>query len=139
MTLICLDSSVLIALEKGKITPEHLRKKFPDAHFVTTAITVFEQAYGAYILIKRGYKKKGEKILEGLREFKTYPLTAETALLAAKISAELHTKGVTIEPKDLFIATICIQNRLELLTLNVKHFQPLIEYNLTIHNAQKLD
>ncbi|MHA1721896.1 MAG: hypothetical protein ACTSXW_02360 [Candidatus Baldrarchaeia archaeon] len=64
MTLICLGSSVLIALEKGKITPEHLRKKFLDAHFVTTAITIFEQAYGAYILIKRGYKKKGEKSLK---------------------------------------------------------------------------
>ncbi len=136
MSKICLDSSVLIALEKAQISAEDLRKEFPHAHFVISVISAFEQAYGAYILIQKGFKEKGEEILDGLRGFRIYPLTSEAALLAAKISAELSLKGKKIDPKDLFIAAICIQNELELLTLNVRHFEPLSHYGLRMHNAR---
>ena len=136
MSKICLDSSVLIALEKARISAEDLRREFPHAHFVISVISAFEQAYGAYILIQKGFKQKGEEILDGLKGFKIYPLTSEAAFLAAKISAELSLMGKKIEPRDLFIAAICIQNELELLTLNVRHFELLSLYGLKVHSAR---
>jgi len=136
LSKICLDSSVLIALEKARISAEDLRREFPHAHFVISVISAFEQAYGAYILIQKGFKQKGEEILDGLKGFKIYPLTSEAAFLAAKISAELSLMGKKIEPRDLFIAAICIQNELELLTLNVRHFELLSPYGLKVHSAR---
>jgi len=136
LSKICLDSSVLIALEKARISAEDLRREFPHAHFVISVISAFEQAYGAYILIQKGFKQKGEEILDGLKGFKIYPLTSEAAFLAAKISAELSLMGKKIEPRDLFIAAICIQNELELLTLNVRHFELLSLYGLKVHSAR---
>lgn len=138
MSRICLDSSVLISLEKSQISAEDLRGQFPDAHFVITVISAYEQAYGAYILIKKGFQEKGRKILDGLKGFKIYPLTSKSAFLAAEISTEQSLKGKKIQPRDLFIAAICIQNKLELLTLNPKHFQPLTSYGLKLHDATPL-
>lgn len=138
MSKICLDSSVLIALEKAQISAEDLRNEFPHAHFVISVISAFEQAYGAYVLIKRGLKERGKRILEAMKGFMVYPLTSEAALLAASISAELSLSGKRIEPRDLFIAAICVQNQLELLTLNVKHFEQLIPHGLRLHDAKPL-
>jgi len=133
LSLICLDSSALIALEKGQLEPGRLRERFPGSRFVSSVVSVYEQAYGAYFLVLKGSRKKGEAILEGLKHFKTYALASEIALLAAKISAELAVKGTLVEPADIFVGATCIQNSLELLTSNTRHFEPLIAYGLLLH------
>jgi predicted nucleic acid-binding protein len=129
---------VLIALERREVTRRELEEGFPNSRFVASAISVYEQAYGAYFLAHKGLARKAETIIEGLKEFETYPLTGESALLAAKISADLISQGITIDPRDLFIGAICICNGLELLTSNIAHFDRLTTYGLRVHDVRRV-
>lgn len=138
MSPICLDSSALIALEKGEVTQDKLEGGFPDSQFVVSAISMYEQAYGAYLLVRKGFRKRAEAIIEGLEDFETYQLTGEFALVAAEIAADLASQGMTIDPRDIFVGAICVHNGLELLSLNVAHFDRLTAYGLAVHDLRRV-
>jgi predicted nucleic acid-binding protein len=63
----------------------------------------------------------------------THALTSEIALLAVKIWAELAVKGTLVEPADVFVGATYIQNGLQLLTSNMRHFEQLVAYGLLLH------
>src|SRR3989344_5041504 len=105
---ICLDSDIVIELlnnNSGVI--ESIRRL--DAEFYTTAINSFELWYG---------RKNSELIEELLEWAQVLHLGDYDSRLAGDILRKLKNEGKLIDIKDLFIASICIRNKIELLTNN---------------------
>ena len=85
-------------------------------------ITYFE------ILAGLQYKKATKQI----RAFEKFvlkctilKLTKESLKISAKVYGELRRSGIQIGTPDLLIAGLAIQNKLELITNNEKHYQSI--------------
>ena len=119
---ICLDSDVIIALlNKDEKTRETIN--LIDANFYTTAINSFEVWFG---------RKQTENIFELFSWLNPLPLTDKIARSAADIQRSLKPKGNLGAVRDLFIAAICIENDVELLTYNLKDFERFEKHGLIL-------
>ncbi|MBI5393018.1 type II toxin-antitoxin system VapC family toxin [Candidatus Woesearchaeota archaeon] len=123
---ICLDSDVLISIMNNDLRVKTIFQSL-DSHFYTTSINSFEIWYG---------RKDSENISELLQSLIKLELDDHSARIAADILRELRRKGELIDVKDLFIASICIKNNLELFTFNKKHFERLQKYGLQLPNFE---
>ncbi len=119
---ICLDSDSIIELLNGNKTVIGLIDSL-EADFYTTVINVFEIWTG---------RKDEENISELLEWTNIVEFNKEAAMLAGDIRKELRKKGLDIDIRDLFIASICIINKLDLLTYNKKHFERLESFGLKL-------
>ena len=119
---VCLDSDVLIALLNKDEQTKKLMESL-DAEFVITSVTSFEVWFG---------RKNAEPVSELLEWMDVLNLTDDSGRLAADILRELKKKGTMIEIRDLFIGAICIENKVELLTYNNKHFERLKPFGLKL-------
>lgn len=119
---ICLDSDILIGVSK------HEEKSIAafaslDAVFYTTSINVFEIWQG---------KREGEKLSQFLDAFKVFDFDKQSAMIAGDIKKSLEKSGLALDLRDIFIASICIANDTELLTLNKKHFERIEPFGLRL-------
>jgi len=119
---ICLDSDVLIALLNDDQPTKEIVESL-DADFYTTAINSFELWQG---------RKKVEPVFGLLSSLHQLALHDIAARLAADILRELKAKGKILDLRDLFIASLCINEGIELLTYNTKHFERLKEFGLIL-------
>lgn len=119
---ICLDSDVLIAfLNKDEKTKQIMESL--DGDFYITTVNTFEVWYG---------RKKTEPVFEALEWLHSLDMDDKAARLAGDILRKLKEEGKIIDMRDLFIGAICINNNIELLTYNKKHFERLKEFGLIL-------
>ena len=83
----------------------------------TSAITCFELLSGAKV------GKRGDNVRRLIDTIPVVPLNRESAAQAALVRQRLAAEGQTIGMADSLIAGIAIENGLELLTRNRKHFE----------------
>lgn len=121
---ICLDSDIIINfLRKSPKAKETLNKL--GGEFYTTQINLFEIWSGRLI-------DEEKTIKEMLNSLIKFDFDEDAAIKAGEIMVNLKKSGNIIDFRDLFIASICIVNNLELLTNNKKHFERLKKYGLKI-------
>ena len=121
---ICLDSDIIIEILKDN--KEIIEKIYSlEAIFHTTSINIFEIWNGRF-------KKEENQITGILKGFKKDNFEENHALLAGDSQIKLKESGDLIDFRDLFIASICIVNNLELLTNNKKHFERLKKFGLKL-------
>ena len=122
---ICLDTDICVAIINGEDRAENFRDAAIDSELFLTSVTVFE-------LYLR--KTRLDKVSEFLNNFNLYvlPLDQNCALISSEIHKDLEKKGSIIEFRDIFIASIAINNNCTLATFNKKHFSK-------IKNLQLLD
>jgi len=115
----CIDSDFGIAVLKGDpAAMELLLELESQGDIYITTISVFEITYTT-----RGMSKKKEKTLLNLLDtLKVLHLDKRSALLASKIGTKLVKDGQMLHPMDLMIGAIALQNRMPLVTNNIKHF-----------------
>jgi len=118
---ICVDTDVIVdylrGREPGRSAFTKWRKK---TELYVTSITAFELLLGASLS-----SKKERRIIEVeslLERHSVLNFTHETARKAAEIGAELKVKGIPIEIRDLFNASICLTRNLPILTKNKAHY-----------------
>ncbi len=120
---ICLDSDVLIDIALGKEEMINFIRQ-TEAEWFTTTINIFE------IWSERKEKQKNiENLITGLKKT---DLDEKSALKAGEIRKALKEKGEIIEIRDTFIGATCIENKLELLTNNKKHFERMKQFGLKL-------
>ena len=119
---VCLDSDVIIELLEGNEPTISMIKEI-DASFVTTSVNVFEIWYG---------KEKQEGVEEFINQIENINITKEIGIKTAEILKELKKKGLLVEFRDVFIASACIINNIELLTNNRKHFERIKSFGLKL-------
>lgn len=121
---ICLDSDIIIEILKDN--KEVIEKiSALEAVFHTTSVNIFE--------IWSGRLKKEENQISGILEgFKKDNFEEKHAFLAGDIHIKLKETGSLVDFRDLFIGAICIENKLELLTNNKKHFERIKQFGLKL-------
>jgi tRNA(fMet)-specific endonuclease VapC len=121
---ICLDSDILIEISKNNTEViEKLRKL--DANIYTTPINIFEIWAGRF-------KKEENSVKKLINNLKKINFDEQSSLKAADIQLELKKTGQNIDFRDIFIASICIQNDIPLFTKNKKHFERLTKFGLKL-------
>lgn len=114
----CLDNDIIMALLFGEVQARAHVERLGDATpFCTTAINVFELLHKT----KNMHPDNALKIRKMIGELEVLPLDASSAALATHISFQLSKKGLVVDPTDIFIGAIALQNNCTLHTRNVRH------------------
>jgi len=104
-----IDSSVLIAAERGKLDLASLVEQGPDEPIVLATITASELLHGVHRAAKAAQRSRREAFVEQLlAEIPVVPFDLLAARVHAGLWAQLAAKGVTIGAHDLLIAATAI-------------------------------
>ncbi len=123
-----LDSDILIYFLKGKKEVVSEVLSIPTDELYITRINYTELYYGAYNSSR--VNQNLEKIEPFLKNFKILEFDENSSLFFAKLKARLKKEGNIIADIDLMIASICIANKQELFTNNVRHFERIKELKI---------
>lgn len=114
---LCLDTDVLIAYLKGREPgASAVEKVVKEYACYVTSITVYELLFG----VARAKKEIGEQALLGIMTI--LALSDVAARRAANLHADLVGRNQDIGIKDVFIAAICLEHAIPILTANERHF-----------------
>jgi tRNA(fMet)-specific endonuclease VapC len=124
MEALCLDTDILVNVIRGKLS----LAPFANHATSTTIITLLELYYGAY---KRN--PQDVALIDFLsRTIEVISLKEDDVKLAGKIMASLEATGKKLDFRDIMIGAICINRKLTILTKNLKHFERMREFGLSI-------
>ena len=118
------DSTFIISLLRSdRSTIEKARELDEAGGAATTAINVYEVAYGAQRHLP-DVRKGVSELDRVLLNMEVYPLNYEAAEKAAEIAGSLDRRGVSIGALDSLVAAIALVNGADtLVTRNVSHFE----------------
>ncbi|MGD0364189.1 MAG: PIN domain-containing protein [Bryobacteraceae bacterium] len=124
---IVLDSSVLIAAERRKLTPaevvESVRKIAGEIPIMLCAISVAEIAHGIYRANMEDLRHRRRAFLDELKAtVPVHPITAATGEMIAKIGAEQAAQGINLPLGDLIIGASAIELGYGVATGNLRDF-----------------
>ncbi len=122
--LLLLDTSVLIATERGQLSPDALSKVQPGARLSVSVITVSELLHGVHRAKTRWQRQSRQRFLTALlAELEILSFDLSVAREHARIWAELAERGENIGPYDLIIAASALSHGAALATLNYREFR----------------
>jgi len=127
---VILDSSVVIAAERAKLSPdiliEQVLAKVGDQQVALSAIGYTELLHALYRAERQVHRTLRRLFLdELLGELPVYPYTEKSAELAAKIGAEAIKAGNTIPYADLLIGATALSLGFSVLTSNERDFRKI--------------
>lgn len=122
--LLVVDTSVLVATERGGLPPDTLHRIQPGARPTVSAITVSELLHGYHRAQPESRRLSRERFIAALlSELEVLPLDLAVAREHARIWADLAEPGEIVGPYDLIIAATAVAYRSPLATLNFREFQ----------------
>ncbi len=118
--MVCLDTDCLIDLARNdkKAIARVTGLSDNSELLFTTIINVAEYYAGASKSKTRGAVENAQNYL---RQFSILVLDEDSAMLWGRLYSEL--KSSSIEDRDLFVASIALDNKQILITRNKKHFE----------------
>jgi hypothetical protein len=129
--VIILDTNVVSALMRRDVDPIVIAwlDDQPPESIWTTAVTVFEIAFGLEILAagrrRRQLEDAFDRLLEDDFEGRILPFERSAAQKAASIAARRRRAGRPVEIRDAQIAGLVAARRATLATRNTRHFSDL--------------
>ncbi len=132
---VVLDSSVLIAAERRKLTAaqavESVQKIIGEVPVVLSALTVAEVGHGIYRANTAEIRERRRLFLDELKAtVPIYPLTEATAEIIARVGGEQATKGVILPLGDLIIGACALELGYAIGTSNVRDFNRIPGLNI---------
>ncbi len=128
MVGVCLDTDILVNIIRGRQPLNSIYSILPFG-VSTTSITLLELYYGAY---KSG-KADDVVLIDSLsKNIPVIGILEDDVKLAGKIMAELDKAGTRVDFRDVVIGSICINRGLSVLTKNLKHFERMRKFGLSI-------
>lgn len=119
-----LDSSVLIAAERGRLRFTDFCASLGDEPLFIAAITASELLHGVERAGTPALRKKREAFVEAiLSRLQILEFDLDVARHHARLWAALATSGTMIGPHDLQIAATALRHGFSLATLNLDEFQ----------------
>lgn len=120
---VILDSSVLIAAERGQFRLTALLELLGDMPVAIAAITASELLHGVHRASSRGVRMRRAAFVEALlAELPVLPFGLGAARMHAELWAELARNGTMIGAHDLLIAATAIAGGDALVTLNQREY-----------------
>ena len=119
-----IDTSVLIAYERGQVLLEpHLAGRSNDEFFLSV-VTASELLHGVHRAKQSAQRARRSAWVEAVLErIPLLPIDLATARAHARVWAELAAAGRIIGPHDLWLAAACLAHGLVLVTANVREFE----------------
>jgi tRNA(fMet)-specific endonuclease VapC len=130
---VILDTTVLIAAERGRFDMPAFLESLGDAGVAVAAVTAGELLYGFEQATDPGFRARRGAFVEAILEaIPTAPLGLPEARRHAALWAEMARRGELIGPCDMLVAATALANDFTLATLNRGEFErvpglPLVE------------
>ncbi len=124
---VLIDTSVLVAHERGRLDPERIGEEQigdrADDPFFISVVTASELLHGAHRALDRVQRARRTAFVEGVLDaFPILPIDLMTARAHAELGAELAHRGTPVGSHDLWIAASALARGLILVTLNLREF-----------------
>lgn len=118
-----IDSSIVIALERGKLAAASLRERVADEAVAVAAITASELLHGVHRAESSARRKQRAEFVEAiLARIPVLTFDLDVARTHAAVWADLARDGAGIGAHDLQIAATALSHRLTVATRNVREF-----------------
>jgi tRNA(fMet)-specific endonuclease VapC len=118
-----IDSSVIIALERGKLALDDLAARLEPKTVAIAAITASELLHGVHRAETSSRRKRRTEFVDAiLARLPVLPFDLEVARTHAAIWSDLARDGVTIGAHDLQIAATAIAHEMAVATHNAREF-----------------
>jgi len=118
-----IDSSVLIAAQRGKIDPNRLRDEDDDEPVAMAAISTSELLHGVHRLASAVARMRAERFVERvLASIPVVEFDLDIARVHARIDAELSAAGTQVGEADLTIAATAVWLDYRVATRDMRSF-----------------
>ena len=122
-----IDTSVLIAIERGQLDPARLAAEDDDEAVAIAAITASELLHGVHRLRGAVARTRAERFVEHLlAELPVVAFDLDVARVHARLDAEASSTGTAIGDADLMIAATAVWLDYRVATRDLRSF-PKIE------------
>ena len=122
-----IDTSVLIALQRGQLDPRLLRNEDDDQPVAIAAMTASELLHGLHRLTGAVARTRAERFVEHvLASIPVIAFDLDIARVHARLDAELSSKGTAVGDADLIIAATAVWLDYRVATRDLRSF-PKIE------------
>ena len=118
-----IDSSVLIACERGAIDLHGILNEHRETQFALSAITASELLHGVHRARSEARRGRREAFVEALlSSLPVISFDLVAARVHARLWAKLAAKGVTVGQHDLVIASTAVSRGLDVATRDTRSF-----------------
>jgi tRNA(fMet)-specific endonuclease VapC len=118
-----IDSSVLVAVERGRLDLSGLPASIRDDDVAIAAVTASELLHGIYRAHSEARRSRRESFVEAvLRQLPVLPFDVVTARTHARLWAGLVRRGVSVGAHDLMIAATALSAGMKLATRDERSF-----------------
>lgn len=126
-----IDSSVLIAAERGKIALEGLLQAHAEEEIAIASITASELLHGVHRAVKPAQRARREAFVENiLAVVPVVPFDVVAARVHAGLWARLVSKGVSIGAHDLLIGATALAIGYDVATHDKRSFPKIPGLNV---------
>ncbi len=130
---VILDTSILIAYERGSLNLDKLVKGRASELFGISVISVSELLHGVHRADSKSRRLKREAFVQKVIDvFPVYTFDVPAARIYAEIWAHLVKKGVQIGAHDLMIGATAISLGFSVATHNVRDFKKIEGLSLEV-------
>jgi predicted nucleic acid-binding protein len=125
---VIVDTSTLVTGERRKHSVREIfaqiREVYGEAGVGLSAITLVELAHGIERAKLDIHRDQRRAFLDDLiSDIRIFPLTAEIARLAGRISGQQASRGIVLPFEDLLIGATALHHGCEVITENARHFE----------------
>ncbi|MEK7229580.1 MAG: type II toxin-antitoxin system VapC family toxin [Candidatus Binatota bacterium] len=126
-----IDSSVLIAGERGQLDLEALLAGHAEEDFAISAVTASELLHGVHRARTPAQRNRREAFVEGLlARLPVVPFDLLAARIHARLSAELAARKIAIGSHDLLIAATAMAKGYDVATRDERSFPKIPSLSL---------
>lgn len=118
-----IDTSVLIRLERQRLSFDNLLKEHGTEDTGISVITAAELMHGVHRANSLKRRLRRNNLIEGILEkISVYPIDMDIARKYSEIWAQLQNKGINLGTHDLLIGCTALELNFTLLTIDKKDF-----------------
>jgi tRNA(fMet)-specific endonuclease VapC len=121
-----IDSSVLIAVERGALALDAFSVRYAEEDVAISAVTASELLHGVHRARTASQRHRRQAFIEGLlAQLPVIPFDLTVARVHASLWAELAKRGVAVGERDLMIGATAIARNYTVATRDERSFSKI--------------